>query len=53
MAKRRGSGEGSIFRRKDGRWCGQFWLGYKQNGSPNRKMVYGKTRSEISESASS
>ena len=49
MAKRRGSGEGSIFQRKDGRWCGQIWLGYKQNGSPSRKMVYGKTRSEVSE----
>lgn len=49
MAKRRGSGEGSIFQRKDGRWCGQIWLGYKNNGVPNRKMVYGKTRSEVSE----
>jgi integrase len=50
MAKRRGSGEGSIFQRKDGRWCGQIWLGYKQNGLANRKIVYGKTRSEVSES---
>jgi integrase len=49
MAKRRGSGEGSIFQRKDGRWCGQIWLGYRREGLPNRKLVYGKTRSEVSD----
>jgi integrase len=49
MANRRGSGEGSIFQRKDGRWCAQVSLGFKPGGKPHRKMLYGKTRSEVSE----
>jgi integrase len=49
MAKRRGSGEGSIYRRSDGRWCGQVWLGYKEGGLAKRKFVYGRTRSDVSE----
>ena len=39
---RRGKGEGSIYRRKDGRWVGQ----YEVNG--NRRYVYGQTRKEVS-----
>ena len=39
--KRRGKGEGSIYRRKDGRWIGQ----YEVNGK--RRYVGGKTRSEV------
>lgn len=46
---RRGNREGSIFQRKDGRWCGVVWLGYKADGTPNRKMVYGKTYEEALE----
>ena len=49
MANRRGSGEGSIYRRKDGRWCAQVSLGYKPGGKPHRKLLYGKTRNEVSE----
>lgn len=43
---RRGNREGSLFQRQDGRWCGVVWLGYKPDGKPNRKMVYGKTYEE-------
>jgi integrase len=50
MANRRGSGEGSIYKRQDGRWCAQVSLGYKPGGKPHRKLLYGKTRSEVSES---
>jgi integrase len=48
MAKHRGSGEGTIYQRKDGRWCAQVSLGYK-SGKPVRTLVYGKTRASVSE----
>src|SRR5919112_6268228 len=38
---KRGRGEGSIYRRKDGRWVGQYEVGGK------RRYVYGKTRKEV------
>ena len=41
--RRRGRGEGSIYRRKDGRWVGQ----YEVNGK--RRYVYGPTRKEVAE----
>lgn len=44
MATRRGKGEGSIYRRADGRWVGCISLG---NGK--RKYLYGKTRKEVAE----
>ncbi len=40
-ARRRGRGEGSIYRRKDGRWVGQYEVGGK------RRYVYGKTRKDV------
>lgn len=46
---RRGNGEGSIVRRKDGRWMGVVTLGKNADGSPRRKSVYGKTRKEVAE----
>lgn len=49
MASRRGSGEGSIYKRQDGRWCAQVSLGYKPGGKPYRKILYGKTRIAVSE----
>lgn len=42
--KRRGSGEGSIYRRKDGRWAASISLGGRR-----RKTFYGKTRQEVQE----
>lgn len=40
--KRRGRGEGSVYRRKDGRWVGQYGVEGK------RRYVYGDTRAEVS-----
>ena len=46
--KRRGNGEGSIYQRPDGKWCGQVLLGYSpKTGKANRKTFYGKTRIEV------
>ncbi|HEY3228826.1 MAG TPA: site-specific integrase, partial [Roseiflexaceae bacterium] len=47
-ARRRGSGEGSIHLRPDGRWCATVDLGYV-NGRRKRKYLYGETRKEVSE----
>lgn len=45
MAKR-GNGEGSIYRRKDDRWVGQY-LVYTAEG-PKYRYLYGKTRQDVS-----
>src|ERR671910_3591406 len=47
MAKKRGNGEGSISRRKNGGWIGQYTV-YTAEGR-KRKTLYGKTRAEVSE----
>ncbi len=48
--KRRGNREGSIYKRKDGRWCGQLKLGIGYtSGKTVRKHVYGETRREVAE----
>lgn len=44
---RRGSGEGSVFRRTDGRWVGQLELLRHADGRRNRKLVYGRTQAEV------
>jgi integrase len=41
MAKRRGRGEGSIYRRKDGLWVAQYTVGEK------KRYIYGKTRKDV------
>ena len=46
-AGRRGNNEGSIFKRKDGRWCGEVLTGYKSDGKPIYKTVYRKTQQEV------
>lgn len=43
MTRRRGNGEGTITRRKDGRWEARYTSGAQ------RKTIYGKTRSEVAE----
>ena len=43
---KRGNGEGSIYRRKDGRWAGQHTI--QTATGPKRKTVYAKTRAEVS-----
>jgi integrase len=45
MTKKRGNGEGSIYRRKDGRWVGQFTV-YTAQG-PKYRYIYGKTRAVV------
>lgn len=47
--KRRGNGEGSIYQRTDGRWCGAISLGYDENGKLKRRVIYGKTKGEVKE----
>lgn len=48
MAKRRGNGEGSITKRKDGRWQGYATIGYDPEiGKPKKKYFYGKSRKEV------
>ena len=50
MAKRRGNGEGSITKRKDGKWQGSVLIGYNlETGRPKRKYFYGRTRKEVQE----
>ena len=44
---RRGNGEGTIGRRKDGRWEGRYYV--PTEDGPKRKVIYGKTRAEVSE----
>ena len=44
---RRGKNEGSVYRRKDGKWVGQVTIGYRpDNGKPIRKYTYANTREE-------
>lgn len=48
MAKRRANGEGSIRKRKDGRWEGRYTAGYDpQTGKRVIKNVLGKTQAEV------
>lgn len=47
MSRKRGNGEGSIYRRKDGRWVGQY-LVYTAEG-PKYRYLYGKTRRQVDE----
>lgn len=42
---KRGNGEGSIYRRKDGRWVGQY-LVYTAKG-PKYRYIYGKRREDV------
>ena len=46
MGRRRGRGEGSVYRRKDGLWVGAITVGYTPTGQQKRLVVYGKTRQE-------
>src|SRR4051794_1059040 len=45
MAKR-GNGEGSIFKREEGRWCAAISAGWR-NGKVLRKYIYGQTKDEV------
>jgi integrase len=47
MTKRRGNNEGSISRRKDGRWMGRYTV--QTPTGAKQCSVYGKTRAEVAE----
>lgn len=48
MAKKRGHGEGTIYRRKDGRWIAQITVDYDpKTGKTRRVTLYGKTRQQV------
>lgn len=50
MAKKRANGEGSIRKRKDGRWEGRYTAGYdSKTGKRIIKNVLGKTQAEVKE----
>src|SRR3989442_304200 len=49
MSKRRGRGEGSVFQRKDGAWCGVVTIGYDATGKRRRRYIYGATKAETLE----
>lgn len=49
MANKRGNGEGSITKRKDGTWMGRLMIGRKSDGKPNIRCLYGKTRKDVQE----
>ena len=53
MSKKRGNNEGSITKRKDGRWQGAVTIGRNDDGSPRRQFIYGKTRREVAEKVNS
>jgi integrase len=44
--RRRGHGEGSIYRRPDGRWVAVLDLGWR-DGKRTRKYLYGSTREQV------
>lgn len=48
MSKRRAAGEGSVFRRRDGRWVAAY-IGLANDGTQRRKFVYARTRAEVVE----
>jgi integrase len=43
--KKRGNGEGPVYRRKDGLWVGQY--GTETDEGPKTKYVYSKKRAEV------
>src|SRR5688500_15445936 len=50
MPKKRGNNEGTIVRRKDGRWMASITIGRNpETGKPKRAYFYGKTRQEASD----
>ncbi len=46
MTTRRAHGEGSIYKRSDGRWCGSIRHD-DADGRPDRTVLYGRTKSEV------
>ena len=51
MGRRRSNGEGTLRKRADGRWESAVPIGYKPDGTVERKYFYGKTQKEVKEKA--
>ena len=53
MTKRRGAGEGSIYKRKNGKgkskWAASVTIGRDEEGNLKRKTFYGATRKEVTD----
>src|SRR5918997_978168 len=47
MARRRGNGEGSITRRKDGLYMARYWV--ETPKGPKRRTMYGRKREEVAD----
>ncbi len=47
MSRRRGKGEGTIYRHKDKGWCATITAGYDETGRRRRRTIYGQTREEV------
>jgi integrase len=47
MPKRRAHGEGTVVRRRDGRWAGALVVGRDSSGRVVRRWVYGRTQQEV------
>src|SRR5215471_3416193 len=46
--RRRGRGEGSIYKRRDGRWAARISTGYA-HGRRSRMWIYGATRQDVAD----
>lgn len=49
MPRHRAHGEGNIRKRKDGRWEARLMVGYKPDGKPDVRSVYGQTKEEVAQ----
>ena len=47
MARKRANGEGTITKRKDGRWQAAITVGYNANGKQKRKTLYGRSQAAV------
>jgi integrase len=50
VSRKRGNGEGSITKRKDGRWMARYTV--QTAKGPKRKHIYGRTRQEVADKLS-
>lgn len=48
MARKRANGQGTINKRKDGRWQAMVTIGHTTSGKQKRKTIYGRTQAEVS-----
>jgi integrase len=44
---RRDRGDGSIYQRANGMWCGTYSAGYASDGSRKRRTVFGESREDV------